>query len=47
MGKNENAYRIMLDEPEGRRPLGRPSVDARVILKIDLKVVRWESLDWI
>jgi hypothetical protein len=25
MGKNENAYRIMLDEPEGRRPLGRPT----------------------
>jgi hypothetical protein len=25
MGKNENAYRIMLDEPERRRPLGRPT----------------------
>jgi hypothetical protein len=25
MGTNRNAYRILAGEPEGKRPLGRPS----------------------
>jgi hypothetical protein len=24
MGENRNAYRILVENPEGRRPLGRP-----------------------
>jgi hypothetical protein len=33
MGKKTGAYRILVRRPEGRRPLGRPGVDVRIILK--------------
>jgi hypothetical protein len=28
-----NAYNILIKQPEGKRPLGRPSVDGIIILK--------------
>jgi hypothetical protein len=39
MGKNENAYGIVLGKPEGRRPLGRPTHRWEVNVKIDFKEV--------
>jgi hypothetical protein len=33
LGEIRNAYKILVGKPEGRRPLRRPSVDGRVILK--------------
>jgi hypothetical protein len=33
MGERRNAYRILVGNPEGRRPLGRPDVDGWTILK--------------
>jgi hypothetical protein len=33
MGERRGAYRALVGKPEGRRPLGRPSVDGRIILK--------------
>ena len=33
MGEARDAYRILMGRPEGRRLLGTPRVDARVILK--------------
>jgi hypothetical protein len=32
-GERRGAYRALLGKPEGRRPLGRPGVDGRIILK--------------
>jgi hypothetical protein len=32
MGGNRNAYRILVEKPEGKRPVGR-----RIIIKMDLK----------
>jgi hypothetical protein len=33
MGEKRGAYMILVGIPEGRRLLGRPSVDRRIILK--------------
>jgi hypothetical protein len=31
MGEVRNAYKILARKPEGKRPLGRPSVDGRIL----------------
>jgi hypothetical protein len=33
VGKATGAYRILVEKPEGRRPLGRPRLGGRIILK--------------
>jgi hypothetical protein len=33
MGERRGAYRALVGKLEGRRPLGRPGVDGRIILK--------------
>jgi hypothetical protein len=33
MGERRGAYRALVGIPEGRRPLERPRVDGRIILK--------------
>jgi hypothetical protein len=33
MGKERNAYRILVGKPEGKKPLGRPSVGGWTIIK--------------
>jgi hypothetical protein len=33
MGERRGAYRALVGKPEGRRPLGDPGVDGRIILK--------------
>jgi hypothetical protein len=44
MGEERNVYRVLMGKPEGKRPLGRPSVDG---IRMDLRVIDWESVDWI
>jgi hypothetical protein len=31
--KGRDAYRVKVGKPEGKRPLGRPGVDGRIILR--------------
>ena len=33
MKQSRNAYRVLVGKPEGKRPLGKPSVNGRTILK--------------
>jgi hypothetical protein len=47
MGERRNAYRILVGNPEGRRPLGRPRRRWVDIIKIDLREVGWDDRDWI
>jgi hypothetical protein len=47
MGKNENAYRICWMNLKEGDHLEDLRVDGRVILKFDLKEVRWGCVDWI
>jgi hypothetical protein len=45
-GKRKYINRILMRKPEERRPLGRPIIDGKIILKWVLE--KWdENMDWI
>jgi hypothetical protein len=46
-GEKSNPYRILVGKPEGKRPLGRPRCMWVDIIKIDLKELGWDCMDWI
>jgi hypothetical protein len=47
MGVKRKAYRILVRKPEGKRPLGR--VRRRWVdnIKMDLREIGWEGVNWI
>jgi hypothetical protein len=47
MGENRNAYRILVGKPGGKRPLGRPRRRWVDNIKMDLREIGWDGLDWI
>jgi hypothetical protein len=50
-GETRNAYRILAGKPEGKRPLARPRRLGRRKwvdnIKIDLRDIGWDGMDWI
>jgi hypothetical protein len=46
-GDKRNAYRILVGNPEGRRPLGRPTRRWLNNVKMDLREIGWDGMDWI
>jgi hypothetical protein len=46
-GEKFNAYRILVGKPEGRRPRGRPRNRWRNNMKMDLREIGWDGMDWI
>jgi hypothetical protein len=46
-GGTRNAYRILVGKPEGKRPLGRPRRRWVYNIKIDLREIGWDGMDWI
>jgi hypothetical protein len=47
MGEKRNAYRILVGKSEGRRPLGRPRRRWVDNIKIDVREIGWDGMDWI
>jgi hypothetical protein len=47
MGKKRNAYRILVGNPEGKRPLGRPRHRWVDNIKMDLRAIGSDGGDWI
>jgi hypothetical protein len=47
MGEKRNAYRIFVGNPEGKRPLGRPRRRWLDNIKIDLREIGSDGMDWI
>jgi hypothetical protein len=46
-GENRDAYSILVRKPEGKRPLGRPRRRWVDSIKIYLRGLGWEGMDWI
>jgi hypothetical protein len=40
-------YRILVGKPEGRRPLGRPRHRWVDNIKMDLREIGWDGINWI
>jgi hypothetical protein len=45
--EERNAYRILVGKPEGKRPLGRPRCRWANNIKMDLREIGWDGMDWI
>jgi hypothetical protein len=43
MGAKRNAYRILVGNPEGKRPLGRPRRRWVDNIKMDLRKIGWNT----
>jgi hypothetical protein len=46
MGDRRGAYRILVEKPDGKIPLGKPSRRWEDNIKLDHDV-GWEGMDWI
>jgi hypothetical protein len=46
-GAKMNAYRILAEKPEGKRPIGRPRCSWVDNIKIDLREIERDDMDWI
>jgi hypothetical protein len=47
VGAKRNAYRILVGKPGGERPLGRPRRRRVDNMKMDLREIGWDGMDWI
>jgi len=47
MGEMKNTYKILIREPEGRRPLRKCRHRWEDNIRIDVRVIGSEDMDWI
>jgi hypothetical protein len=47
MGEKRNAYRILVGMPESKRPLGIPRRRWVDNIKMDLREIEWDGMNWI
>jgi hypothetical protein len=47
MGEITNVYNILVGQPEGKRPFGRPKCRSEDNITFDLREIGWEDADWI
>jgi hypothetical protein len=41
-----SAYKVLIGKPEGKRALGRPRCRWKYTMKMDLKEIEWQGVDW-
>jgi len=46
-GKRRGVYMVMVEIPEGKRPIGRPRPSWEDNIKMNLQEVRCREMDWI
>jgi hypothetical protein len=46
-GKWRKAYRILMEKPGGKKPLGKPRRKWVDNIKIDLREIGWDGMDWL
>ena len=47
MGEGRSVHRVLVEKPEGKRPLGRPRCRWEDNIKMDLQEVRGSCGDWV
>jgi hypothetical protein len=47
MGEKRNACRILVGEPEGKRPLGKPRRKWVDNIKMDFREIGGDGMDWV
>jgi hypothetical protein len=47
MGEGRNVYRVLMEKPEGKRPLERPRRRWEGGIKMDLREIGWGGVEWI
>jgi hypothetical protein len=47
MGEKNNAYRLLVGKPEGKRPLGRPGCRWMDNIKMEILEIELNVVDWI
>jgi hypothetical protein len=47
MGAKRNAYRILVGKSKGKIPLGRSRSRWMANIKVDLRKMGWDGMDWI
>jgi hypothetical protein len=47
MREKRNAYRLLVGNPEGKKPLRRPGRRLVDNIKMDLREIGWDGRDWI
>jgi hypothetical protein len=47
MGETMNSYRILVGNSKGKRPLGRPKRRWVDNIKMGLREIGWDGMDWI
>jgi hypothetical protein len=47
MGERRGVYRVLVEKPEGKRPLGRPRLLWEDNIKMDLQELGCGVMDWI
>jgi hypothetical protein len=46
-GEKRNAYSILVGKPEGKRPLWRSNRRWEDNIKMDIREIEWDDMDWI
>jgi hypothetical protein len=47
IGAKKNSYRILVGKPEGKSPLGSPRLRWVDYIKMDVRGMGWDGMNWI